>query len=194
MITRLVSSRLPVMAYHPPKVCDTAYMQALDRAGALPILDSEFLTNTEIIQTLDHLSGMDLLFGLRLPVANQALVDYLDRNPLANLELIVFTYRTQDELQRFRFDNRDYKFALELVDIKLDQEIERIAPHGLIVKGMEAPGRVSRNSAFIILQWYLENLDLPVFVHGGVGRHTAAGLFAMGAHGVVLDNQLYLAE
>ena len=47
MIPRLVSSRLPVLAYHPPKVCDTAYMQALDRAGVLPILDSEFLTNTE---------------------------------------------------------------------------------------------------------------------------------------------------
>nr|MBL0715096.1 acyltransferase domain-containing protein [Desulfobacterales bacterium] len=194
MITRLVSSRLPVLAYHPPKICDATYMQALDRAGALPILDTEFLTNTEVIQTLDRMAGEDLLFGLRLPVANQALVDYLERNSIANLDLVIFTYRTVGDLKSFQFDNRDYKFVLEIVDIKLDQEIKRIAPHGLIVKGMEAPGKVSRYSAFILLQWYLKNTVRPVFVHGGVGRHTAAGLFAMGAHGIVLDNQLYLAQ
>ncbi|MGD8243216.1 MAG: beta-ketoacyl synthase N-terminal-like domain-containing protein, partial [Desulfobacterales bacterium] len=194
MLTRLVSSRLPVLAYHPTKICDAAYMQALHRAGALPIMDTEFLTNTEIIQTLDRLSDSDLLFGLRLAVSNRALVDYLQRNPIANLDLVIFSYRTTEELQAFDFNHRDCKFVLEIVDIKLDKEIDRIAPHGLIVKGMEAPGKVSRNSALILLQWYLENVDLPVFVHGGVGRHTAAGLFAMGAHGIVLDNQLYLAQ
>nr|MDJ0668706.1 beta-ketoacyl synthase N-terminal-like domain-containing protein [Desulfobacterales bacterium] len=194
MLTRLISSRLPVLAYHPTRICDTAYMQALHRAGALPVMDTEFLTNTEIIQTLDRLSGTDLLFGLRLAVSNRALVDYLQRNPIANLDLIIFSYRTTEELGAFEFNHRDYKFVLEIVDIKLDQDIARIAPHGLIVKGMEAPGKVSRNSAFILLQWYLANADLPVFVHGGVGRHTTAGLFAMGAHGIVLDNQLYLAQ
>ena len=194
MIARRISSRLPVLAYHPPKVFDPGYFSHIHAAGALPVLDTEFFANTDIIQMIEQLGQTDLIFGLRLAVDNQALQDYLETNSIANLDLIVFTYRTPADLAGFQFNNRDYRFFVEVTGIKLQDELDRIGPHGVITKGQEGPGKVSHYSSFILLQWYLKNTDLPVFVHGGVGWHTAAGLFAMGAEGIVLDNQLYLAE
>ncbi len=194
MIARRISARLPLLVYHPSKVFDLTYFRSLHTAGALPMLDTEFFTNTDIIQMVETLSQNELIFGLRLAVDNQALRDYLETNSIANLDLIVFTYRTPADLDGFRFDNRDYRFFIETTDINLKDSLTRIDPHGLIVKGHEGPGKVSRYSSFVLLQWYLNNGEWPVFVHGGVGWHTAAGLFAMGAEGIVLDNQLFLAQ
>jgi hypothetical protein len=194
MIARRISSKLPVLAYHPPKVFAPDYFNHIHAAGALPVLDTEFLANTDIIQMIEQLGQTDVIFGLRLAADNQALRDYLETNSITNLDLIVFSYRSSADLAGLQFNNRDYRFFVEATDIKLLDELDRIDPHGIIAKGNEGPGKVSRYSSFILLQWYLKNSDRPVFVHGGVGWHTAAGLFAMGAEGIVLDNQLYLAE
>ncbi|MCG8636269.1 MAG: nitronate monooxygenase, partial [Desulfobacterales bacterium] len=60
--------------------------------------------------------------------------------------------------------------------------------------GNEAAGRVSRYSSFILMQWYLKNASLPLFVHGGVGQYTAAGMLAAGVSGFVMDSQVLLAK
>ncbi|HSO18002.1 MAG TPA: polyketide synthase, partial [Desulfosarcina sp.] len=193
MITRRINARLPILVYQPPKVFDRPYFLSLHEAGALPVLDTEFFTNTDAIQMIEELGRSDLLFGVRLGAANQALREYLENSRIANLDLVVFTYRTAADLAGLKFDNRDYRFFVEVTDIKLQEDLDRIGPNGVIVKGQEGPGKVSRYSSFILLQWYLRNSNLPAFVHGGVGWHTAAGLFAMGAEGIVLDDQLYLA-
>ncbi len=194
MIVRRISSRLPVIVYQPPKVFDPSYFASVHAAGGLPVLDTEFFANTDIIQMIEQLAQSDLLFGVRLAADNQAIREYLENNSIANMDLIVFSYRAAAELSGFQFTNRDYRFFIEVTDIKLQEALARIAPHGVIVKGQEGPGKVSRYSAFILLQWYLKNCDLPAFVHGGVGWHTAAGFLAMGAEGLVLDNQLYLSR
>ena len=143
-----------------------------DLAGGLPVLDTEFFANTDIIQMIEQLGRSDLLFGVRLAADNQALRDYLETNSIANLDLIVFSYRSSADLAGLQFNNRDYRFFVEATDIKLLDELDRIDPHGIIAKGNEGPGKVSRYSSFILLQWYLKNSDRPVFVHGGVGHTT----------------------
>ena len=82
MIARRISSKLPVLAYHPPKVFDPDYFNHIHAAGALPVLDTEFFTNTDIIQMIEQLGQADVLFGLRLAADNQALRDYLQRFPI----------------------------------------------------------------------------------------------------------------
>lgn len=64
---------------------------------------------------------------------------------------------------------------------------------GLIAKGAESGGRVGAESAFVLLQRILalpSAADLPVWCQGGIGLHTAAGMIAAGAYGVVLDTVL----
>lgn len=62
---------------------------------------------------------------------------------------------------------------------------------GLIASGCEAGGRVGDTEAFILFQ-HLVELGLPVWVRGGIGRHTAAAVVAGGGAGVLLDAQLAL--
>ncbi|WP_370949090.1 SDR family oxidoreductase [Amycolatopsis sp. cg5] len=66
--------------------------------------------------------------------------------------------------------------------------------HGLIARGHEAGGRIGELSSFVLLQQLLADAahDLPVWVWGGAGPHTAAAAVAGGATGVVLDTQLAL--
>ncbi|MFB9908674.1 SDR family NAD(P)-dependent oxidoreductase [Allokutzneria oryzae] len=64
--------------------------------------------------------------------------------------------------------------------------------HGLIARGHEAGGRVGELSSFVLLQKLVAELDVPVWVNGGVGPHTATAAVIGGAAGVVLDSQLAL--
>ncbi|MBN2485681.1 MAG: SDR family NAD(P)-dependent oxidoreductase [Bacteroidales bacterium] len=60
---------------------------------------------------------------------------------------------------------------------------------GIIAKGNEAAGKVGELTSFILLQALLKETNVPVWLQGGVGIHTAPGLIGMGAHGVFLDYQ-----
>jgi malonyl CoA-acyl carrier protein transacylase/acyl carrier protein len=194
MIKKILNSRLPLMVYNPPLAFDMNYFVNIFMAGALPIFETAFYTDKQIIDILKQLSRADLLFGIRLSMHKQGVIQYLRQQDHANLDLIIFSYDDISELNSFSFDHTDYRFLIEVMDIHILEELNALAPHGVIVKGFEAPGKVSKYTSMVIMQWYLENSDFPVFVHGGVGWYTAAGMFAAGACGVVLDDQLYLTD
>ncbi len=63
----------------------------------------------------------------------------------------------------------------------------------LIASGRESGGRVGDTEAFILLQQVVD-LGVPIWVRGGIGEHSAAGVVAAGATGVVLDAQLGLVR
>ncbi len=194
MIKRLLDSRLPLMVYSPYRVFDIEYYRKIFAAGALPMFDAEFMTDAEIEKNLEKLAAEKILFGLRLSIDRENIQKRLKEQHIGNLDAIVFCYQRSTELSAFDFDNRNYKFLIESTDINITADLDRIGPHGLILKGNEAPGKVSGYTSFVLMQWYLENSDFPIFIHGGVGWHTAPGMFAAGVSGVVLDDQLYLSQ
>ncbi len=194
MIKRILDSRLPLIIYNPPKVFDLNYFEKCYEAGALPVFDTEFFTNEEIIANVDKLSREDILFGIRMAYGNEELKSYLINNYKRNLDCVIFTYESTDELDGFSFENRGYKIIIETLDININDKIDRISPHAVILKGNEAPGRVSKITSMVLMQYYLEKSAFPVFVHGGVGMHTAPGMFAAGVNGIVLDDQLYTTD
>lgn len=67
---------------------------------------------------------------------------------------------------------------------------------GLIAKGQESGGRVGEESSFVLLQRLValaagQGADaVPVWCQGGIALNTAAGAFAGGAYGVVIDSIL----
>ena len=64
---------------------------------------------------------------------------------------------------------------------------------GIIVKGNEGAGKVAYESSFVLFQRIIKAVeDIPVWVQGGVGLHTAASLIAQGASGIILDSQFAL--
>ncbi|HET8621591.1 MAG TPA: beta-ketoacyl synthase N-terminal-like domain-containing protein, partial [Acidimicrobiales bacterium] len=63
---------------------------------------------------------------------------------------------------------------------------------GLVARGAESGGRVGTTGAFVLGQQVRELTERPVWVQGGIGRHTAAAAVTGGATGVVLDAQVAL--
>ena len=194
MLKQILSTRFPLLILHPALVFHREYFSAIADAGGLPVFDTEFFSDDEVLEKTAILEKESFTFGLRLSVSRKSLLAAVTEKHHDNLELLVFHYESAGQLEDFSFTSHDCRFFIETLDIGLNKELERIAPHGLILRGYEAPGRVSGYTSFILMQWYLENSDLPLFIHGGVGPYTAAGLLAAGVSGFVLDNQLYLCD
>lgn len=71
---------------------------------------------------------------------------------------------------------------------------ERAGAHALIAKGHETGGHVGDETSFVLVQRLIATSALPVFAHGGVGRHTIGAFLVAGCAGVVLDVQVALAR
>ncbi len=87
-----------------------------------------------------------------------------------------------------------WRVLIEVTSVAEAVEAARTGAHGVIARGGDAGGRVSELSSFVVLQRLLAagEVDLPVWLCGGIGRHTAAAAVVGGAAGVVLDTQLAL--
>ncbi|WP_231954490.1 type I polyketide synthase [Actinoplanes derwentensis] len=87
----------------------------------------------------------------------------------------------------------DLPVLVQVVSLQEARAAREAGAAGLLARGSEAGGRIGSLTAFVLLQTLLEELpDLPVWVAGGIGPHTAAAAVAGGAAGVVLDGQLAL--
>ena len=116
----------------------------------------------------------------------------LHQAPPSGLDVLVLAYRRPEELADLDLADTPWRRLVEVRDLEMESALNALNPHGLIVRGHEAPGRVAPVSSFVLMQAYLAAATRPVVVHGGVGWFTAAGLLAAGASGLVLDDQLYL--
>jgi acyl transferase domain-containing protein/NAD(P)H-dependent flavin oxidoreductase YrpB (nitropropane dioxygenase family) len=85
-----------------------------------------------------------------------------------------------------------YEVIVEVTSLAEARAAEAAGAHGLIARGMESGGRVSDLSAFVLMQQLVTEVDLPVWVAGGIGPRTAAASVVGGAAGVLLDIQLAL--
>ncbi|MBC8440931.1 MAG: acyltransferase domain-containing protein [Deltaproteobacteria bacterium] len=193
MIRRILNSRLPLMVYNPVKVFDIKYFKDIFNAGALPIFDTEFLTHDDILQNTSLLSKEEFSFGIRLSNQDTELIQKIKHQQMINLDILISPIGKDDTPADFT-NFSETKIVLEIKDININDKIKKISPHALILKGNEAGGRVSRYSSFVLMQWYLENHELPIFIHGGVGKYTAAGMFAAGISGLVMDSQLLMTD
>jgi NAD(P)H-dependent flavin oxidoreductase YrpB (nitropropane dioxygenase family) len=194
VITSLLNTKYPLIITHPPLVIDRDYFRAIAQSGALPLLDTEFMQEEDIIDTVRSMDKDLFAYGIKISVAQKPLLERLIQDKPVYLDLIVLTYDSPDQFTGFSCDSNGTPIFVEARDIDLPSSFSHFSPDGLILKGYEAGGRVSGYTAFILMQWYLEHADIPLFIHGGVGLHTAAGMMAAGVSGLVLDSQLYLCD
>ncbi len=192
MFIRLIPAKFPLMVYNPPAVSAVDYLSAVHRAGALPVLDTEFLDTASVLAAVAELSGRRVVFGMRLMAHQRDLLARMRQASPKGLDTVVLAYRRPEELKDLDLAASPWHRLIEVRDLELETLLRPLHPHGLVVRGHEAPGRVAAVSSFILMQAYLGAGGWPVVVHGGVGWFTAAGLLAAGASGLVLDDQLYL--
>ncbi|MDX1624041.1 MAG: SDR family NAD(P)-dependent oxidoreductase, partial [Gemmatimonadota bacterium] len=89
---------------------------------------------------------------------------------------------------------RPRSVIVRVTDVEEALRASELGADAVIAAGSESPGRVGEETAFVLSQRVVEAVDLPVWVQGGIGPRTAAACIAGGAEGIVLEDQLALAE
>ena len=191
-----------IIAITPAHVCDPQVAIAACRAGERGILDLGFLDDPAAISAavakLVHYAGKTGRWGIRwetLGVATRSparLADLLsERVPVVVLGGITTDDLAEAKLEAVRVADQVF---LEVHDLETAQAAEKAGYDGLIVKGHEAGGCVGSQSSFILLQALNKKLQIPYWIQGGIGLHTAAAAILAGATGVVLCEQFWLTE
>ncbi len=162
---------------------DVKLIRAVCRAGASGVLDLGCQkTSPENLSAVAQEIGCP--FGVLLCEENG-----LDPATLPpQVDLVVLTPATDLKPWRSR------RVLVQVTSSSEARDAVRAGAQGLIAKGCESGGRVGEESAFVLLQRLRREFDVPIWVQGGIGLHTAAAAIAGGAAGVVLDTQLALAR
>nr|WP_199074996.1 type I polyketide synthase [Pedobacter sp. ASV19] len=161
---------------------DLSLVLALEKAGAFPVL--HLGRNLELAQeALEQLAatssaGFGICFGS---------ADLKGLNLLPKTQLVIAPYGLNISRQQ------GTKLFYQIHNLAEARNAQAEKADGIIVKGNEGAGLVGYESSYILFQRVIQEIkDIPVYVQGGVGSHTAAALVACGAAGVVLDSQLAL--
>ena len=200
-MNKLISFTLPRMiSITPSHVLDPDIAIAASRAGSMAILDLGYSDPLgRVAPVLDRLASCSCpgaQWGIRwdtLGLASRGL-DHLAELLHRPVPTIVLAGSDDVDLPALRKRTECRQVLVEAGDLQAAQAAIAAGSDGLIIKGHEAAGSVSRYSTFVLLQELKGHLSVPYWVQGGIGTHSAAAAMLAGAAGVVLCEQLWLAE
>jgi 3-oxoacyl-(acyl-carrier-protein) synthase/NAD(P)H-dependent flavin oxidoreductase YrpB (nitropropane dioxygenase family) len=184
--------------YTPPGFADAVIAVAACRAGGIGIYNAEMETDHGLIcSQLDYISQNTYgEYGIKLDTASGSLLAEILQYAQKGLRWLILDCELaadcQESIAEFRRDG-----VRVLAEIKtplwpgspLENRLD-----GLVIKGNEAGGFVGENSSFILLQRWLKQTGLPLYIHGGVTPNVAAACSALGVLGGVLDSQVLLLD
>ena len=182
--------------------CDPQIAIAASHAGGIGLLDVGYRLDgsaQSAIDTLQRIAGETASYGLRIDLLSDAnrlaFLTEQSRQPIPYLVIAGLTGEV-DELTAIRqvCVSLAKRVFIEVYDVDQAEIAERSGFDGVVLKGHEAGGRVSAWSGFLFLQKIQGKLKIPYWVHGGIGLQTAAAARFAGAAGVVLCEQLWLAN
>lgn len=178
--------RVPVMHVIHPLHRDAGLVERVHNAGGLGIVD-RFSAAGRVAQEPPAVP-----YGIR------ASLDALTRlDPNGAVKVAVVPLEEAHRVSALAPGELSRSRVAVLVEVGCAREAvaaEKAGAAALVARGNEGPGRVSETAGLVLLQEVLAASQLPVFLQGGVGLHSAAGATAAGATGVVLDVHLLLAE
>ena len=194
-----VATLTPIALTHPGLAVATA------RAGGIALLDAGLCAGGEVPQAHGHLRKLlDLAplapvsarIGLRLrtgqiPALAPLLADLAGRDHILLFGEGAPSRADLDGLPASA--GRQVWVEVTAVEQAAHFEVAGVPIGGLLARGQECGGFVGADPAFILAQKLAAaGLEIPFYVQGGIGVHTAAACRAAGAAGVVLDDTLWL--
>lgn len=161
---------------------DVSLALDLHHAGAYPVL-SLGLNKTIAEAALENLVNRGLIdFGVCFTGA-----DIIDIKLPQQVSMIIVPFGVKIK------QPKNTALVYQVNDLASAKLAKAQGAAGIIIKGNEGAGNVAYESSYILFQRIIQEVkDIPVWVQGGVGIHTAAALSAQGAAGIVLDSQLAL--
>ncbi|MDP6929690.1 MAG: beta-ketoacyl synthase N-terminal-like domain-containing protein, partial [Planctomycetota bacterium] len=170
-----------VLGMTPCEFPDARMAVALHRAGAVSVLDlgrERDLALRSLAEASEHMDS----FGVRLHSGGVITVNDLPES----VDLVVLP----PDLDPAAFRPRE--IFVRVNSLAEARAAESAGVDALIAAGNESAGRIGGDSSFVLSQQLIQEMELPVWVQGGIGLHTAPACMAGGAAGVVIDTQLAL--
>jgi len=173
---------------------DVSVLCAAARAGATAVLNLEGVPHARVRPALSALTRHKPgLVGVRVVTADDLdcvwdLVDALDVVVIATGALAA-TLVLVDRLR-----DRSCDLFVECTTADEARAAGEAGATAVVAKGHESGGRVGDETTFVLAQRLLAETRLPVYAHGGIGRHTVGACRVAGCAGAVLDVQLALAR
>ncbi len=184
-----IARRDLVVCVSPFERPDPGIVVGAARAGALGVLDLGHDQDRSLEALAEVAREVERPFGVRVPAScpvragempwlvDTVLLDGLDPD----------SGRTVAD---WASDHR--RVLVEVTTRSEGWEAVQSGAFGVVVRGSESGGRVDEETAYVLLMAMFDAGVGPIWVGGGIGVHTAAGVIAGGAAGVVLDSQLAL--
>jgi acyl transferase domain-containing protein/NAD(P)H-dependent flavin oxidoreductase YrpB (nitropropane dioxygenase family) len=187
----------------PAASLDPAIAIAASRAGGLGVVDFEYARSLPsalacLARACSYADGIGVKLASEASDVTPSLMDSLTE--AVSLAVVVpgESEITRKCILQLRAHAESLKRSISIwLEVSCADEAlmgEALGVDGLVAKGHEAGGRVAEETAFVLMQRLLKQTQLPVWVHGGIGLHSAAASYAAGAAGVVLDSQLLLTR
>ncbi len=182
----------------PPGLVDPSIAIAASQSGAWGVLDLEYCNDEAAASgALDKLArSASGLCGVKLSGRRKQFLASLIRNLPQKIGIVLLTDGDGEEVGAAiqSLHHRGVTVLWESISAESAERGARRGVHGIVAKGSEAGGFVGEETSFVLLQRMIASTRLPVWVHGGIGLHTAAGCYAAGAAGAVLDTQFWLTQ
>jgi NAD(P)H-dependent flavin oxidoreductase YrpB (nitropropane dioxygenase family) len=178
----------------PAGLCCPSIAIAACRADCVGVLDLEYTKDESLaLNSFRKLSRFtDTGFGVKLGTKNIHLLDAMAENLPGHFRMLILSNMHKRALSAALLLAKKYDLhvLIECTTLTQAQSAAVEGVNGVIAKGNESGGRVGQETTFILLQQFLRHLSIPIYAQGGIGLHTASACRAVGASGIVLDNQL----
>lgn len=172
-------------------------------AGGTPVLDIEYESSPNWRKIIDESEHHTKNSRLENKITLKVNIKQLEQ---VKTNILNHTNSIGELIIGIDVDNvKNINEAIEGLTVKVLLEIDRVSTlesierelnrfSGIIVKGSECGGMVGEDSTFILFQKIhkIVKSRVKLFVRGGIGINTAGAFRAIGASGVVLDDQLWL--
>lgn len=195
---RLIMNKFIKFVYTPAGSGDAALAIAACRSGGIGILNAELLHDRKyLLEQLDFLSkNRHRPYGVKLDSADVQLLAAVTIHVREGLQWVIVDAEVLSSSSESFSLLKEHGVRI-LAEIKTldwpDASLQGLVD-GIVVKGNESGGFIGEYSSFIMVQKWLRLTSLPVYVRGGVTPYVAAACQALGAAGVVLDNQVLLLD
>lgn len=182
----------------PPGLADPSLAIAASRAGALGVLDLQFVGDTHralaAVHTLARQSRGRC--GIKFDSRASPLFDRVLSELPQGISVAILSPTDPERVLECvsALRARQVTVVLEVISEAEARAGEAARVDGLIAKGHESGGRIGDETTFVLLQKLLGVTALPVWAQGGIGLHSASACLAAGAAGVILDWQLALTR
>ena len=186
----------------PPRAEAEEVLVAAGKASGLPIVDHCYVRDAAALRNAvlglcGHLGGY---VGIRTNLRSLERVASVLESMGARVDLILLSGESDgdggaclstsiENLRRF-----GKRIFCEVISQEEALEAVKAGVDGLVAKGNEAAGRVGSETSFVLLQRLCSSVAVPVWAYGGIGPHGATACRVAGAAGIVLQDEIALAE